>query len=161
MYTTSACTASAPSKKLKNFDIYPVSFHTNWYLYDFGCEVQDLSFRKADLMKFIQLKSCNNKRNLNVNNNCAGWRQLTQDQLRTTVMNSGWHLSWFLSREDLHNKLKSAGDTWKDTKSNHNDQYINCLISKCIHFKNEYYGIRLNASELLYVQSDSFLRARF
>ena len=65
------------------------------------------------------------------------------------MLNAGWHISYFLSRQQIHNKIFHAGDTYKNTKRNHDDSRLECLIKKCQHLNDKESGHRISSNTIL------------
>jgi len=128
----------------------PVELHTTPYMYDFGCpDKKRPLWRRAKVIHRKDLEL-----------NCNGYRwdgkyctqELRENQHSygdgiffrqpTSVSNAGWHMSSFMEIEDIRLKLASNVHTPRNTESNRQVDFINCMIYTCQHINRVDYGER-------------------
>lgn len=124
----------------------PVELHTIPYMYDFGCrEKRRPQWRRAKVARRHQLEL-----------DCNGFfldRKWCVDEMRdnhrpyiwpTSIANAGWHLSSFMSIEQLRTKLGSNMHVQRDTDSVKQVDFLECIISQCLHVNQIDFGERVS-----------------
>jgi len=135
---------------------FPVTLETRAYIYDFGCVETTYAGSGVHTRSWRRLKVAEMRQ---ISYQCrTGWMPKTQcpNDLRDsqvfrlgvfvtrplTILDAGWHLSFFLGLEEIVYKLRSYDHVERDTEHNKNPDYIRCLVYKCQHINMRDVGTR-------------------
>lgn len=126
---------------------FPVTIHTPVYLYDFGCRTTDNSWKRVKVLQRSQLKGeCTFE--LFPTAVCPHIARDSQEMrlglmsLRPlTISNGGWHLSFFMSTDQIVDKLHAYSHPERNTAQNNDREYLECLIYSCRHVNEQDHAI--------------------
>jgi len=128
----------------------PVELQTTPYMYDFGChDTKRPLWRRAKVLHRKDLElDCNGYRwdgkyctqELRENQHSYGDGILFRPP--TSVAQAGWHMSSFMEIDKIRLKISSNIHTQRNTESNRQEDFINCMIYTCRHINRVDYGER-------------------
>eukprot|EP00755_Sulcionema_specki_P005252 Sspe_Gene.32258::Locus_15824_Transcript_1_1_Confidence_1.000_Length_1452::g.32258::m.32258/K00737/MGAT3; beta-1,4-mannosyl-glycoprotein beta-1,4-N-acetylglucosaminyltransferase len=108
-----------------------VSLHLDSFIYDFGC-IESVPWKKAKVVQRGSLEQeCNG----------AGDGRVCLYELRNSPIyprpavlpKAGWHMSWFLTRNDMLLKLKANGHLHRNDTRNAHPAVLDCYVARCLH----------------------------
>eukprot|EP00054_Salpingoeca_dolichothecata_P010195 m.57251 g.57251 ORF g.57251 m.57251 type:complete len:427 (-) comp18856_c1_seq2:64-1344(-) len=136
---------------------FPVTLQMASFIYDFNCQEVDWFTHKPHHKwqrgKVVQRKQitahCGQAMIWPASRRCP--EELRDPQLfrlglfkwaPLTVMNAGWHMSYFLDMQHIVLKIASYAHTERNTEENRKPEFLKCLIAKCKHVNQKDYGFR-------------------
>lgn len=147
---------------------YPVTLQMTAFMYDFGCAETHgpdsgqivRSWRRAKVMQRRHLApECGLLSSMlpSLGATCVdkhrswyGHPMVNQALLAgevVTVVNAGWHLSYFMDIPRIVEKVASYAHTERNTERNRDRDFLTCMITKCRHINGHDVGTRAATCE--------------
>ena len=133
----------------------PVTFHMFEYYYDFGCRDEHSYWTRVRMLRRDQLtddceaevttgptkdrRICPDHTRENDAAVVEGWLGVERG-LR--LYDAGWYLSFFMGLQQIMDKVGAYAHTERDNSKNHDEEYLKCLISQCVHVNGGSHGHR-------------------